>query len=291
MTIKFRMTGHEKMAERVAILGGKGMLGSDLVRECSNQGIDCEIFDLPEFDITKQAHIEKAAGNSELIINCAAYTNVENAESDAELAYKVNAEAVGNLGKIGKESGAWIMHISTDFVFDGTLDKPYVETDLPNPINIYGKSKLAGEQLFVESKCQGCIIRLEWTYGINGNNFVKKLIQRAKAGGQLKVVDDQVGSPTATTEVAAVICQLLRKKPHGLYHFANSGYVSRYDMAEFIFEKLGMPVKLDRCRTKDFRSKAERPLNSRFSCDKIEALLDGPIKHWQKPLERFLKQL
>ncbi|MHC4639852.1 MAG: dTDP-4-dehydrorhamnose reductase [Planctomycetota bacterium] len=279
------------MADRVAILGGKGMLGSDLARVCSSQGIDYEIFDLPEFDITKQDHIEKVARNSELIINCAAYTNVENAQSEAEVAYKVNAEAVGNLGKTGKESGAWIMHISTDFVFDGTLDRPYVETDQTNPINIYGKSKLAGEQLFIESKCQGCIIRIEWTYGMNGNNFVKKLIERAKAAGQLQVVDDQVGSPTATTEVAGVICQLLRKKPQGLYHFANSGYVSRYDMAKFIFEKLGMNVKLDRCKTKDFLSKAERPLNSCFSCDKIATFLDEPIQHWQKPLEIFLKQL
>jgi dTDP-4-dehydrorhamnose reductase len=279
------------MAERIAILGGKGMLGSDLALECSNKGFDYEIFDLPEFDITKKDHIEKMASNSELIINCAAYTNVEKAQNDAEIAYKVNAEAVGNLGKIGKESGAWIMHISTDFVFDGTLDRPYVETDLPNPISVYGKSKLAGEQLFIESKCQGCIIRIEWTYGINGNNFVKKLIQRAKEEAQLKVVDDQIGSPTATTEVAAIICQLLRKKPKGLFHFANSGYVSRYDMAEFIFEKLGMNVKLDRCKTEDYISKAQRPLNSCFACDKIAELLDEPIKHWNKPLERFLKQL
>ena len=138
------------------------------------------------------------------MINCAAYTNVDGAESQKELAHRVNGEAVGQLGRLAAERGKWVLHFSTDFVFDGELDRPYAETDAPNPINEYGRSKLAGERLLAQSGCSHCIVRLEWTYGTHGNNFVTKIIERARASGQLKVVDDQVGSPTATTEVAAV---------------------------------------------------------------------------------------
>jgi dTDP-4-dehydrorhamnose reductase len=126
---------------------------------------------------------------------------------------------------------------------------------------------------------------------LHGNNFVIKLIQRARINNTLKVVDDQTGSPTATTEVAKVICKLLLKKPQGLFHFANSGYVSRYEMAKFIFDKLSIGVTLSPCKSSDFVTAAARPLNSRFDCSKIRTLLDEPIAPWQVPLERFLRQL
>jgi len=276
---------------KIAILGGRGMLGTDLARICRQEGFDVKVFDLPEFDITNSQQLKEALGTTKTIVNCAAYTNVEGAESEAELAYQVNAEAVGRLGALVKEANAWLLHISTDFVFDGRLDRPYVETDPPNPINEYGKTKLAGEQLLGQSGCHHCIIRIEWTYGASGNNFVTKLIKRSKTDKALKVVDDQIGSPTATTEVAKVICELLRIKPTGVFHFASTGYVSRYEMAKFIFDNLSIDVTLLPCKTSDYVSAAERPLNSRFNCSKIEALLDEPIEPWQVPLERFLRQL
>jgi len=276
---------------RIAILGGRGMLGTDLVRICRQQGFDVKVFDLPEFDITNSQQLKEALGTTKTIVNCAAYTNVDGAESEADLAYQVNAEAVGRLGALVKEANAWLLHISTDFVFDGQSDRPYVETDPPNPINEYSKTKLAGEQLLGQSGCHHCIMRIEWTYGVAGNNFVTKLIKRAKTDKALKVVDDQIGSPTATTEVAKVICELLRIKPTGVFHFASAGYVSRYEMAKFIFDNLSIDVTLLPCKTSDYVSAAERPLNSRFNCSKIEALLDEPIEPWQVPLERFLRQL
>jgi len=275
---------------KVAILGGRGMLGTDLTKICGQQGFNVEVFDLPEFDITNSQQLKEALGTTKTIVNCAAYTNVDGAESEAELAYQVNAEAVERLGAIVKEANAWLLHISTDFVFDGKLDRPYVETDTPKPINEYGKTKLAGERLLAQSGCRNCIVRVEWTYGLAGNNFVTKIIQRAKTD-TLKVVDDQLGSPTATTEVAKVICELLRIKPTGLFHFASAGYVSRYGMAKFIFDKLSMDVNLLPCKTSDWKTGADRPLNSRFDCSKIQALLDGPIEPWRCPLERFLRQL
>jgi dTDP-4-dehydrorhamnose reductase len=277
--------------DRIAILGGKGMLGDSLALACQQHRIITTVLDLPEFDITNEKHLSNALKDVDAVINCAAYTNVEKAESESELVYKVNAEAAGMLGLAAKNAGVWVLHISTDFVFDGKSERPYVETDTPNPINIYGASKLAGEELLVESRCRHCIMRVEWTYGLAGDNFVAKMIKRAKAGENLKVVDDQIGSPTATTEIAGVICKLLPKKPQGLFHFANTGYASRFEVAKFIFDKLDMSVNLSSCKTADFPTAAARPLNSRFNCSKIRALLGEPIEPWQVPLERFLERL
>ena len=276
---------------RITILGGRGMLGTDLATACRQQGLNTIILDLPEFDITNTDQLQQAVSNAQVIVNCAAYTNVDKAESEAELAYQVNAEAVGRLGALARDADKWVLHISTDFVFDGKSDRPYTETDPANPINTYGKTKLAGEQLLDQSGCSHCIIRVEWTYGSAGNHFVAKLIKRAQAGEPLKVVDDQIGSPTATTEAAKVICKLLQKKPEGIFHFASAGYVSRYEMAKFIFDKLSMDVNLQPCKTSDFVSAAARPLNSRFDCSKINSLLDEPIEPWQVSLEHFLEQL
>jgi len=219
-TTKSPMTGRAGMAENVvAILGGKGMLGSDLAKTCARRGYQVRLYDLPEFDITNEQQLKQAVAAAQTVVNCAAYTNVDGAETESELAYQVNAEAVGRLGSIAKEAGAWVLHISTDFVFDGRLDRPYLETDEPNPISEYGKTKLAGEKLLRETGCRSCIMRVEWTYGTAGNNFVKKLISRAKTDKMLTVVDDQVGAPTATTEVANAVCDLMERKARGHLSF------------------------------------------------------------------------
>ena len=277
--------------ETVVILGGKGMLGTDLTSICRQQGFGVKVFDLPDFDITNSKQLKQALNAGDTIVNCAAYTNVDGAESEAELAHQVNAAAVGRLGAIAKDVDKWVLHISTDFVFDGRLNRAYVETDAPNPINAYGKTKLAGEQLLGESGCRHCIVRLEWTYGSAGDNFVTKILRRAKTDETIRVVDDQIGSPTATIDVAKVICKLLKKRPEGIFHFASDGYVSRYEVAKFIFDKLSVDVNLLPCKSSDFVSAAARPLNSRFDCCKVKTLLDEPIEPWHMPLERFLRQL
>jgi dTDP-4-dehydrorhamnose reductase len=275
----------------VAIFGGRGMLGTDLAAACAERGYTVRVYDLPEFDITDPAHIQTAADSADAIINCAAYTDVDAAEHHAELAHRVNAEAMRSLGAIARERGIWVLHFSTDFVFSGTLDRPYAETDIPEPINEYGRSKLAGERLLDESGCSHCIVRLEWTYGAHGTNFVTKLVERARAGRALSVVDDQVGSPTSTTVVARAACELLERKTEGVFHLASTGYVSRFTMAQFVAERLGLGVELKACRTRDYNSHAARPLNSRFDCGKIQGVLSDPIEPWQEPLEHFLRQL
>lgn len=272
----------------IVILGGRGMLGTDLAAELTGQGYDCKVFDLPEFDITDADQITGAISGCDIVINCAAYTNVEKAESESELAYRVNASAVGQLGKIAAEHRVKLLHISTDFVFDGKLDRPYVETDDTNALSVYGKSKLEGEKLLQLTDADCCIIRAQWTYGDNGNNFVKKLISRVEQGKPLRVVDDQIGSPTSTRQVSAVISQLIKNMPTGIFHFAAAGFVSRFEMAKFIFDKLAIDTDLTNCKTSDFQSAAQRPLNSRFDCSKISSLLEEPIESWQDNLEKYL---
>jgi len=267
------------------------MLGSDLAVACQQRGLAAAVFDLPQCDITNHKHLTEALGGQDIVVNCAAYTNVEKAESEYELAKKANADAVAALGELVKRAGIWVLHISTDFVFDGKNKKPYLETDKPNPVNAYGRSKLLGERFLADTGCSHCIVRVEWTYGTHGNNFIKKLVERAKTGQPLKVVDDQIGSPTATAEAAKALCQLILKRPKGLFHFASAGYVNRFEMARFIFNKLNMSVDLTSCKTGDYLCAAERPLNSRFDCSKIKVLLDEPIEPWQGPLEHFLRQL
>jgi dTDP-4-dehydrorhamnose reductase len=279
---------------QVVVLGARGMLGTDLAAILAKKGFKAHLLDLPDFDITDPQQLAEAvaAAAGSTIVNCAAYTNVEKAESEPDLAYRVNAEAVGRLGRLAAAAaGAGVLHISTDFVFDGKGDRPYTETDPTNPINAYGKSKLAGEKLLAQSGCRFCIIRVEWTYGPAGSNFVKKLVDKAKKGSPLKVVEDQIGSPTATTEAAEAICKLLPEPPEGIFHFAAAGFISRYEMARFIFDKLGMTVDLTGCKSSDFATAAVRPLNSRFNCSKIQSILAKPIRNWQEPLEHFLEQL
>jgi dTDP-4-dehydrorhamnose reductase len=267
------------------------MLGRDLEKSLLGAGFDVGVFDLPEFDITAMEQVGAVVEESDIIVNCAAFTNVDGAESAREAAYAINAEAVGQLGRLAKRCGVYVMHISTDFVFDGSKEGAYDENDEPRPLSVYGTTKYQGEQLLAESGCRGCIIRPQWTYGEGGNNFVSKMLELGGRMDALRVVDDQVGAPTATTEVAGAICELIsRDEPvEGLYHYAAAGYVSRCDQARFVFAKAGWDVTVEACKTSDFASAAQRPLNSRFNCEKIQKCLSNPIRDWQGPLGEFLE--
>jgi dTDP-4-dehydrorhamnose reductase len=281
------------MNRSVVVLGAKGMLGMEVLTVLARRNIAAQGYDLPEFDITNAAHLEKALQSAGAVINCAAYTNVEKAESESELAFRVNGQATGILGQLAKKLSIPVLHISTDFVFDGTLDRPYVETDTANPLSAYGKSKYEGEKALWASGCRFCIVRVQWTYGRAGVNFVKKMLDAARAGKPLRVVDDQTGSPTATAQVAELLCRMLQLPvfPQGIFHLAAGGYVNRYEMAKFIFETLKMDVSLSPCKTSDFPSAAKRPLNSRFDCRKLETLLGTVIRPWQEPLRDYLETL
>jgi len=276
---------------RIAILGGRGMLGTDLAYTLRDCDIEPVVYDLPDFDLTQEDHMVSVLDRVDWVVNCAAYTNVDEAETDQKRAYQVNAEAVGQLGQCAAKAKVPVLHISTDFVFNGQGDSPYTEADAPDPISVYGASKLKGEQTLAQSGCNHCIVRVQWTYGHAGTNFIKKISERAQSQGRLKVVDDQIGSPTATEEVARALLELMQIQAQGLYHYASSGYVSRFHMAEFLVKQLGLDAKVEPCKTSEFICPAARPLNSRFDCTKIAERLDKPIVPWQEALTRYLEQL
>ena len=274
--------------QRVAVLGGRGMLGTDVACELSTRGLVPLIYDLPEFDIRRPQDVSRALQEAAAVVNCAAYTNVDGAESHPDMAREVNAEAVGSLGRQAAAREVYAVHISTDFVFDGCATRPYNEDDSPHPLNVYGQTKLDGERAFLGSGCQGALVRVEWTYGQAGVSFVHKVIERAKRGGEIRMVDDQMGSPTWTRDVASALGDLLDRRATGVFHYAATGYASRFDVAGFILDELGLSRQLIRCRTADFVSPAQRPLNSRFDCRKIDRSLAVPRPGWQTSLRKFL---
>jgi dTDP-4-dehydrorhamnose reductase len=280
--------------KQVAVFGGRGMLGTDLFEILMGRGLVPTTYDLPELDIRNPRHLEMALQEADAAVNCAAYTNVDGAESNAETAYSVNADAVGTLGRLAAGKNVPVLHISTDFVFDGTGDRPYTEDDPVGPLGVYGASKLKGEQLLAESGCRYCTVRVQWTYGEFGNNFIKKILERGRNGQLLKVVDDQIGAPTSTREVALALTDLLLRPeglPQGLFHFAAAGYASRFEVARFVVEKQGLDVEVTPCKSSEFIAPARRPLNSRFDCRKIAEFLTEPIKPWQLPLEHYLERV
>lgn len=276
--------------DTVTILGGRGMLGSDLRQVAKQRGLTVKSYDLPEFDITDDWQLKDVVAKSQVIVNCAAYTDVERAETDPEMADLVNGLSVGFLGKFAAEFDVPVLHISTDFVFDGAQQQPYTEDDEVNPISAYGSSKLHGENRLFDSDCECCVMRIQWTYGKAGSHFISKILKAAKTRDSLQVVDDQIGSPTHTLEVAKAICDCLQlpEFPQGLYHFAAAGYVSRYEMTRYLFEKRGITTPVNPCKTADFKTAARRPLNSCFNCEKIESLLGRKIPTWQDMLDQYL---
>jgi len=269
------------------------MLGTELASQLRAAGHDPIAYDLPDWDITRADDLAAAVPHGGVVVNCAAYTNVDGAERESELAHEVNARAVGRLGDLARERDTTVLHISTDFVFDGRLDRPYVETDPPNPLNVYGRSKLAGEQALQASGCTHCIVRVQWTYGRAGRNFVTKILDLARTKDVLRVVDDQIGSPTSTRQVAEVLRAMIDAPawPTGLFHMAAAGYASRCEVARFIVERAGLSVRIEPCGSEAFATPATRPRNSRFDCTRLRQWLGRPIRKWQPELAQFVEGL
>lgn len=278
------------MSASVAILGGNGMLGCDIRLCLAAQNLNVKVFDLPEFDIRNPSHLREAVKSSDIIINCAAYTAVDKAESEPEICREINALALIPLCDTVRKADKYLVHISTDFVFGDASDNAHFETDLPSPLSVYGKTKLEGEQLVFSSECRASVMRVQWTYGSNGNNFVRKIIELASRLESLKVVDDQIGSPTHTADAAKAVFSLMKKRAEGLFHFAAKGSASRFETAELIFKEQNIAKPLYRVKTSEFPTPAARPLNSRFNCDKIDPLLDFERPFWKDALKSFLKQ-
>ncbi len=279
-----------RQGSTIGVTGGNGMLGRDLTALLREAGFIPLVFDLPEHDVTNRSDIEELVKRSDTVVNCAAYTAVDKAESDIQRCRAVNATAPGLLGKAAAEAGKRVIQISTDFVFGDSGDEPMSETHSTNPLSVYGATKLEGEQNLAASSADFAIIRIQWTYGLHGPNFISKIAELARKLDSLKVVDDQIGAPTPTTEVAKAILNILRSDTTGLFHFASKGYASRFEVAKIILKELGINTPISPCSSDEFPTPAKRPRNSRFDCSKIDSILDIERPRWDDALKKFLNK-
>jgi dTDP-4-dehydrorhamnose reductase len=271
----------------ILVVGSKGMLGQELMGLFGSaaRGVDVE-----DIDITDMGSVQRVLVTLKprIVINAAAYTDVDGCEGNPELALQVNGEGVAFLAMISKEIGAKLVQVSTDYVFNGTKQTPYQEDDAPAPLSVYGESKLAGE-MNAKFNPDHLIVRTQWLYGHGGKNFVETMLRLAGERSELAVVDDQIGSPTWTGDLALAIKALLDKGCTGLYHAANSGFVSWNGFACEIFRLSGLDITVNPMSTEQLGRPAPRPLYSTLDCSKLALDAGFVPQPWQEALKRYLE--
>lgn len=278
---------------KIMILGPNGMLGMAMLKALEGHYMAIPM-DRKHMDITNSAQICEGIiiEKPEVVINCAGFTNVDGCEKERELAFAVNGEALKNIALICKEEGIKLVYISTDYIFDGEKGAPYVEDDFPNPVNIYGSSKLLGETYVGNVPKAFLIIRTQWLFGKGGKNFVDSIMKQAAEKRELSVVNDQWGSPTYTKDLAEAIKTLIDFKAEGIYHIANSGATNWYLFAQEILELAGLKeVKVTPIPSEACGRPAKRPKFSVLDCTKFQRLVGKPLRPWKDALEDYVNSL
>lgn len=278
---------------KVLVTGASGQLGHDVVGVFNKHQIEATGVDIKDFDITNKDLVLSFVSNykPDVIIHCAAYTAVDNAECEKDNCFMINVEGTRNIAEAAKMVDAIVVYISSDYVFDGIGSDPFTETKKTNPINYYGYSKAFGEKIIQEINDKFYIVRTSWVYGNNGNNFVKTMMDLSKIKNDIKVVSDQVGSPTYSVDLACFIMELIQTKSFGIYHATNEGYCSWYEFAQAIFEATDTTIKVHPVFSENFPTKAKRPLNSRLSKNNIDKAGIKRLPHWHDALLRFMDEL
>lgn len=268
------------------MVGANGMLGRDLLALLGDRGSGVDVADI---DITSLESVLSVLGQLKpsVVVNCAAYTDVDGCETNIETAMAVNGEGVGYLAMACRDSGALLVQVSTDYVFDGGKGEPYVEDDAPNPLSVYGESKLAGEMNAAFCP-EHLIVRTQWLYGQYGKNFVETMLRLGSEKNELAVVDDQIGSPTWTVDLARAIIALIDNGCRGTYHAVNSGYCSWNGFAKAIFEEAGMNVQVKPMTTTELNRPARRPLYSTLGCTKLAEETGFTAQTWRDALREYL---
>ena len=278
---------------KILLTGSNGQLGHDFKKIFNKKNIEYIATDYKELDITNDEDLNKFFQENEGIthvINCAAYNDVDKAETDKKV-WLLNAEAPKKLAEFSKKIGAIFVTYTTDFVFDGEKNSPYVEGDKTNGISEYGKSKAQGEKDVLEAYDKSFVIRTSWVFGIANNNFNKQVINWSKSRNELNIVDDQVSVPTYSMDLAEFSWKLIQTGKFGLYHITNDGIASKYDQAKYVLEKIGWKGTLGRAKTADFNLPAKRPAYSKLDSSKVEKLLGEKIPTWQSGIDRFLEEM
>jgi len=282
------------------LVGNRGMLGTEVYRRLQVLNLEHVATDL-DVDIADRQALSEFSGPLALswIVNCSAYTAVDRAEDEPEQAFRINGDGVRNLAFLAREKGARFLHISTDYVFDGRKEGAYLEEDVPNPLGIYGRSKLQGELYVRENIDSHVILRTAWLYGPDGSNFVRTVLRLFQERDEVRVVYDQWGSPTLAGDLADAILQIITRDTlqYGTFHFTNEGRTNWFEFATLILELarryhlLDREVRLVPIRTEQYPTKALRPTNSHLSKEKIKEVFKIPIRSWQEALEPFMRSL
>ena len=281
------------MSKKILVTGANGQLGSELRVLSVNSNHEFLFTDVAELDITNREAVDNYVSEhgAEIIVNCAAYTNVDKAEDDTEMADNINHLAVKNLAEVSAKYKLILIHISTDYVFDGSKNTPYLETDPTAPLGVYGRTKLAGEKAVTDSGCDYLIIRTSWLYSSFGNNFVKTIRRLTAEKDSLKVVFDQVGTPTYAADLASAILEIIEtgkyKSNSGIYHFSNEGVCSWYDFAIEIRNLSGNLCDIQPCHSDEFPSKVKRPNFSVLDKTKIKETFGLKIPYWKVSLREM----
>lgn len=275
------------------ITGANGQLAYDIIRELKNRAeYNIYGFDSKMLDVTNRNQVFEIITKFKpsVIFHCAAYTKVDQAEDESKSCFKVNVEGTKNIVEAAEKVGSKVIYISTDYVFDGDKQDLYEIDDLPNPRNIYGLSKYCGEKETLKYE-KSFVVRISWVFGINGNNFVKTMLRLAEIKNELNIVADQIGSPTYTVDVAKFLVDLSYSEKYGIYHATNSGFTTWYDFAKAIFELNNIKIKLNPVSTSEYKTKADRPINSKLS--KNSLILNGfnLLPEWNDALKRFNEEI
>ncbi|MBE6784292.1 MAG: dTDP-4-dehydrorhamnose reductase [Ruminococcaceae bacterium] len=278
---------------KILVTGVMGQLGHDVVEELEKNSVDYIGCDREEFDLTDKEATERfiLENNPDGVIHCAAYTAVDKAEDEEELCRKINADGSLYIAKACEKIGAKMIYVSTDYVFGGDGNEPYETSDEKNPQNVYGRTKLEGENNALQNCSKTFIVRTSWVYGINGNNFVKTMRRLAETRDELNVVADQIGSPTYTRDLAKLLVEMVQTEKYGVYHASNEGFMSWADFAENIMKKSGLTTKINHISTAEYPVKAKRPLNSRLSKKCLTDNGFSLLPSQDDALERYIEEL
>jgi dTDP-4-dehydrorhamnose reductase len=278
---------------KIMICGGSGQVGNDCTDVLGNTH-DVISYDKHHLDITDSVAVDDAIKrlSPEIVLNCAAFTRVDECETKRELAWKVNAEGPGNLARSLQKTGGRLIHISTDYVFDGLRKppEPYTEYDKTEPLSYYGKTKLDGESEVRERDDNHIILRTAWVYGMNGHNFLKTILKLSMKshGKEIRVVNDQYGSPTWSFRVAEQIEHLIKKNGRGTYHVTSEGYCTWYQLSKFFLDRMGIENRLEPCSTEEYPTPAIRPRNSILENRRLKEEGMNIMRHWQDDVGQFV---
>lgn len=281
---------------KVLVTGVKGQLGYDVMNELAKRGYEGVGVDVAEMDITDSAAVEKVISevHPDKVVHCAAWTAVDAAEDNQEVCHKVNVDGTANIAKMCGKLDIPMVYISTDYVFDGQGETPW-EPDCKAyaPLNVYGQTKLGGELAVAQTLGKYFIVRIAWVFGLNGKNFIKTMLKVAKNHPQVRVVNDQIGTPTYTYDLARLLVDMMETEKYGYYHVTNEGgYISWYDFTKEIYRQAGLSTEVQPVTTAEYGlSKAARPFNSRLEKKKLKENGFTPLPTWQDALGRYLQEL